>query len=140
MYFSVSSNYLTAIFGNFAAGAIGEMIGPKRVLIILLPIVILCWGCLTFATSIIFLYVPRICLGFIYGIINALVQPYVTEICEPKIRGIANFLPEIFVSASILCAYMLAHFLPWKIGTALCGATFIPIFLCLLFVPEVSKI
>ena len=105
---------------------------------ILIPLVIICWGCLSLATSVLFLFIPRVCLGFLYGLVNTLVQPLVTEMCEPKIRGIANVLPEIVASASILCAYLQAHFLPWRIGTAMCGATFIPIFAGLFFVPEVS--
>ena len=136
----VSSIYLTAIPGNLAGGTIGELIGPKRLLMNLIPLVIICWGCLSLATSIIFLFIPRLCLGFLYGLVNTLVQPLVTEMCEPKIRGIANFLPAIIVSASVLCTYLQAHFLPWRIGTAICGAIFVPILAALFFVPEVSFI
>ena len=128
---------MASIPGNLFGGSLSELIGPHRLLMILLPLTAGTWVLQAFTPSVIFLHVGRFSFGFIYGLVNTLVQPLVTEISEPPIRGTANIIPEISATVSILYSYLLAHFLPWRLSTILCGAILIPTFLLMFLVPEV---
>ena len=130
--------FLASIPGNLFGGSIGELIGPRRFLLLLLPAAMGSYALQAFTPTLSLLHLGRVLNGIIYGLVNTLIQPLVTEICEPSVRGTANVLPEIITTVSILYSYMLAHFLPWRIATALCGAVLLPTWILTLFVPEAN--
>ena len=126
--------------GSFMAGPLGELIGPKRALMIALPLNAVCWIFQSFTTSLTVLYIARILMGIFYAIIAVLAQPLVAEMCEPEIRGLGNVLPEISASAGVLSAFLYAHFLPWRIAMFMNAVPVIILSICMFFIPEVTKL
>ena len=79
--------YLASLPANMITGTLMELLGPKRLVTIILVPGAALWLLLAFPPSRALLYVARIGLGFLMGVANTGVQPLTAELCEPRIRG-----------------------------------------------------
>ena len=138
LFFSVSSNYLSALPGNLFGGVIADFIGYKRFLVILVPLATIFWTLLAYSPTLPILYTSRIILGVIFGVNSVLVSPLISEICEPRVRGFSIVFSELQLGLGVVIGYLMAHICYWRTATLICGLTLIPAILILPFIPQVS--
>ena len=118
---------------------LGDMIGYKKLLSLLLPVMVAIWTLLAYTPYLSILYSARVFSGFFFGMIMTLVPPLIAETSEPKIRGFALVIPEILVGVGTLLGYTQAHFLDWRTATITQIVPFIPTLIILPFLLEVSS-
>ena len=135
--FKVSGLYISALAGNLTGSFIGDAIGSKRLLSIIMPISILLWGIQAYPSSLMVLYVARIIIGYFFGLTNTLVNPLISEVTNPNFRGTALVMPVIVHGAGIFLGYMQAHFFSWKLATILFIIPVLPAMIILPFFWEV---
>ena len=74
--------------------------------------------------------------GFGAGLTIPSAQIYVSECCDPKIRGVLGSLPSFSMSSGILITYIAGSYLHWQtLGWMCCGITAF-LFLAIILLPE----
>jgi MFS transporter, putative metabolite:H+ symporter len=102
-----SSVLIGYLFGAFAAGALGDLIGRKSVMLYALAIYCTATMIAACATSWHFLFWTRVIAGIGTGAESAIVAPYLSEFVQSKYRGryigsLAGFFSFGFVLAALL--------------------------------------
>ena len=114
--------------------------GCKRLLFGILPFAITFWGLLSYSPTLGLMNVARIALGFIFGLASPLMSPFISEICESRVRGFAIVCMEAFCGLGALMGYIQAKYLSWRVATLLSAVPLLPALIILPFVPEVRKL
>ena len=127
-----------AILGALCGGFITEKKGYKSLFMFTVTTYLISTLALSFQNNKIFLHILRFICGIQNGLTTTLLQPYVAELCEPKVRGFLTSFPEIFLSAGILITYFMAKYLSWQLTTFICTIPPIVILFSGILVPEVS--
>ncbi|XP_075974385.1 facilitated trehalose transporter Tret1-like [Anticarsia gemmatalis] len=127
---------LAAVSGSILSGTLMQRIGRKRALQVTTPISVVAWLILGFARNYPMLLVGRILTGVGGGFLMATSQVYVSECCDPEIRGRFGSLPTLSMSLGIVLSYVAGNWLYWRY-LALFSSTFcVLLFLALLPLPE----
>ncbi|XP_066948028.1 facilitated trehalose transporter Tret1-like [Macrobrachium rosenbergii] len=132
----VSLSGIVGMFTSLVTGPLMEHMGPRRLLLLILLPVFFLWLLLAFAPNLSLIYVSRVGLSASMYAISTFIPLYVAELSQAEIRGAIASLTIITSCVGMLTTYATAHFLHWKLATALCAAPFLPLFLLTLFVPE----
>ncbi|KAK7078801.1 hypothetical protein SK128_009383 [Halocaridina rubra] len=127
---------LVYIVACFITGPLDELLGPKRLLNLVLIPLPACWLLQAFTPNVSFLYVGRGLSALCGAMIATLVSPLLAELCDTKHRGMVSTLAEIMLDIGLLTSYSLAKSLPWRLATALCAVPFVILILLTPFVPE----
>ncbi|CAG4972055.1 unnamed protein product [Parnassius apollo] len=127
---------LGAFVGSMLAGPLMQRAGRKRTLQLAAPLWGGGWLLLGFAPNFALILVGRILSGLCVGFVLAPAQVYVSECCDPEIRGRLGSLPTLSMSLGILISYIAGNWLYWR-HLAFLSATFCAaLFLILLPLPE----
>ncbi|XP_047985601.1 facilitated trehalose transporter Tret1-like [Leguminivora glycinivorella] len=127
---------LGAFVGSMMSGVIMQHAGRKRTLQMAAPLWAAGWLLLGFAPSFALVLVGRFVDGLCVGFTLAPAQVYVSECCDPEIRGRLGSLPTLSMSLGIVLSYVAGNWLSWRhlafFSATFCGA----LFLVLLPLPE----
>ncbi|XP_061730129.1 facilitated trehalose transporter Tret1-like [Cydia pomonella] len=127
---------LGAFVGSMMSGVIMQHAGRKRTLQMAAPLWVAGWLLLGFAPSFELVLVARFIDGLCVGFTLAPAQVYVSECCDPEIRGRLGSLPTLSMSLGIVLSYVAGNWLSWRhlafFSATFCGA----LFLVLLPLPE----
>lgn len=104
---------LGAFLGSLLAAPLIHKYGRRRTLLLAAPIGIISWLTIALATSWTVIFSGRILSGFCAGMALPSAAIYVTECCDPKIRGILGSFPSIAMSLGILFFYVTGSVLAW---------------------------
>ena len=74
--------------------------------------------------------------GFGAGLTIPSAQIYVSECCDPKIRGVLGTLPSLSMSTGILITYILGTCFNWQILGKICCGIACALFLAIILLPE----
>ena len=85
------------------------------------------------------LYCCRFFLGISYGILNAIVPPFIAEMSDENIRGFALVTPEFLTGLGFLFGFLQANFFEWRLATVIQLLPILPVILILPYLPEVLK-
>nr|XP_053638686.1 facilitated trehalose transporter Tret1-like [Cherax quadricarinatus]XP_053638687.1 facilitated trehalose transporter Tret1-like [Cherax quadricarinatus] len=132
----VSSIGLAGMLGNLSAGSLMEVVGPRRLLTLLLVPASLFWLVQAFTPLLPVVYMSRLGGALLANVITTITCPLLAELLEPDYRGLFCCLPELMVSIGLLVAYVQAHRLSWQLATAVCAVPILPLCLFTLAVPE----
>ncbi|XP_032515113.2 facilitated trehalose transporter Tret1-like [Danaus plexippus] len=127
---------LGAFMGSMLSGPLMQRAGRKRTLQLTAPLWAAGWLILGFSSNFSLILVGRMISGLCVGLVLAPVQVYVSECCDPEIRGRLGSLPTLSMSLGILISYIAGSWLYWR-HLAFLSATFCAaLFVVLLPLPE----
>ncbi|XP_059049626.1 facilitated trehalose transporter Tret1-like isoform X2 [Achroia grisella] len=110
--------------------------GRRRTLQIASPLWLAAWLVLGFANHFPLVVLGRMMSGLCVGFVLAPAQVYVSECCDPEIRGRLGSLPTLSMSFGILLSYVAGNWLQWR-HLAFFSAIFcVVLFVVLLPLPE----
>ncbi|CAH0581176.1 unnamed protein product [Chrysodeixis includens] len=127
---------LGAFLGSMISGTLMQRLGRKRTLQLTSPIWVASWLILGFAKYYPLLLVGRMITGVGVGFVLATAQVYVSECCDPEIRGRLGSLPTLSMSLGILISYVAGSWLYWRYLAFLSAVFCVALFVVLLPLPE----
>ncbi|XP_066981883.1 facilitated trehalose transporter Tret1-2 homolog isoform X1 [Macrobrachium rosenbergii] len=127
---------ILGIATSLVASSLMEWLGPRRMILCAIFPMPGFWLMKAYSPYLALLYVGRGGLAITSSLIGTALQPLVAELSPSNIRGLASSSAEIVAAIGVLVSYLLAHFLPWGLATAVSAVPCLPIFLMLLTVPE----
>ncbi|XP_075974955.1 facilitated trehalose transporter Tret1-like isoform X2 [Anticarsia gemmatalis] len=113
-----------------------ERAGRKRTLQLSAPISLGSWLIISFAQNYPLLLIGRIITGIGAGFVLATAQVYVSECCDPEIRGRLGSLPTLSMSFGIVISYVSGKWLYWRYLAFLSATFCAALFVALLPLPE----
>ncbi|XP_047509148.1 facilitated trehalose transporter Tret1-like [Pieris napi] len=125
-----------AFLGSMCSGPLMQRAGRKRALKLTAPLWIAAWIIVGFARIFPILLLGRILTGLCVGFVLAPVQVYVSECCDPEIRGRLGSLPTLSMSLGILISYIAGSWLYWRYLAFLSATFCVGMFVALLPLPE----
>ncbi|XP_058825729.1 uncharacterized protein LOC131685795 isoform X2 [Topomyia yanbarensis] len=131
-----SINLICVPLGCVFSGMLTQPIGRRKAMQIVNIPMLIAWLLFHFAEDAHFLYCGLALAGFSGGLSEAPVLTYVSEITQPRYRGMLAATGSTCVIIGVLIQFLMGSFLRWR-TVALCSAS-VPIisFLLLFFVPE----
>uniref|UniRef100_A0AAU6W8N6 Trehalose transporter n=1 Tax=Hyphantria cunea TaxID=39466 RepID=A0AAU6W8N6_HYPCU len=127
---------LGAFMGSMLSGALMERVGRKRTLQLTSPIWVASWLILGFAKYYPLLLLGRLITGIGVGFVLAPAQVYVSECCDPEIRGRLGSLPTLSMCFGIIISYVSGSVLYWRYLAFLSAVFCAALFVVLLPLPE----
>ncbi|XP_045447718.1 facilitated trehalose transporter Tret1-like [Melitaea cinxia] len=127
---------LGAFFGSMCSGPLMQRAGRKRTLQLTAPLWGASWLILGFAPNFPVILLGRILSGFCVGFVLAPAQVYVSECCDPEIRGRLGSLPTLSMSLGILIPYVAGNWLSWRYLAFFSALFCAALFFVLLPLPE----
>ncbi|XP_060803772.1 facilitated trehalose transporter Tret1 isoform X2 [Amyelois transitella] len=118
------------------AGPLMQKAGRRRTLQMSAPLCLAGWLILAFAKLFPLILLGRIITGLFVGLVLAPAQVYVSECCDPEIRGRLGSLPTLSMSLGILLSYVAGNWLQWRHLGFFSAAFCVVLFLFLLPLPE----
>lgn len=110
-----------------------ERIGRKYTVMVASPFWILSWALIATAQRWEFIFAGRLITGFFDGLSLPAAQIYVTECCNPKIRGVLGTFPAFAMSIGVTYAYIEGTLFSWVnvawINCGICAALILFVFL-----------
>ncbi|KAJ2949898.1 hypothetical protein O0L34_g11217 [Tuta absoluta] len=125
-----------AMVGSLFSGQLMQRLGRKRTLMIASPMWVAAWLILGFAKYYPLVLVGRFICGVCVGFVLAPVQVYVSECCDPEIRGRLGSLPTLSMSLGILISYTAGNWLDWRYLAGFSAVFSAALFMMLLPLPE----
>ncbi|KAI5633231.1 sugar transporter domain-containing protein [Phthorimaea operculella] len=125
-----------AITGSLFSGQLMQRLGRKRTLMMASPLWVAGWLILGFAKYYPLVLVGRFICGVCVGFVLAPVQVYVSECCDPEIRGRLGSLPTLSMSLGILMSYIAGSWLDWRYLAGFSAVFSAALFVMLLPLPE----
>ncbi|KAG6456655.1 facilitated trehalose transporter Tret1 [Manduca sexta] len=123
---------LGAFLGSILSGALMQRAGRRRTLQLTAPLWVASWLILGFAKYFPLILVGRMMSGLCVGFVLAPAQVYVSECCDPEIRGRLGSLPTLSMSLGILLSYIAGNWLSWRylafFSAIFCVALFVALF------------
>ncbi|XP_038214758.1 facilitated trehalose transporter Tret1-like [Zerene cesonia] len=120
---------LGAFLGSMCSGPLMQRAGRRRTLQLAAPLWAAGWLILGFAPNFPIVLLGRIISGLCVGFVLAPAQVYVSECCDPEIRGRLGSLPTLSMSMGILISYIAGNWLYWRslafLSATFCGALFV---------------
>ncbi|CAK1540404.1 unnamed protein product [Leptosia nina] len=127
---------LGSFLGSLFSGPLMHHAGRRRTLQLTAPLWAAAWLILGFAPNFPMVLLGRIMSGLGIGLVLAPTQVYVSECCDPEIRGRFGSLPTLSMSLGILISYVAGTWLYWR-HLAFLSATFCAgLFVVLIPLPE----
>ncbi|XP_047530005.1 facilitated trehalose transporter Tret1-like isoform X1 [Vanessa atalanta] len=127
---------LGAFLGSMCSGPLMQRAGRKRTLQLTAPLWAASWLILGFAPNFPLVLLGRIMSGLCVGFALAPAQVYVSECCDPEIRGRLGSLPTLSMSLGILISYLAGNWLSWRHLSFLSALFCAALFFVLLPLPE----
>ncbi|XP_039751675.1 facilitated trehalose transporter Tret1-2 homolog [Pararge aegeria] len=120
---------LGAFVGSMCSGPLMQQAGRKRTLQLTAPLWAASWLVLGFAANFPLVLLGRLLSGLCVGFVLAPAQVYVSECCDPQIRGRLGSLPTLSMSLGILISYLAGSLLYWRhlafLSAIFCAAMFV---------------
>ncbi|KAM3964301.1 facilitated trehalose transporter Tret1 [Aphomia sociella] len=110
--------------------------GRRRTLQMTAPLWLAGWLILGFAKYFQVVLLGRILSGLCVGFVLAPAQVYVSECCDPEIRGRLGSLPTLSMSFGILLSYIAGNWLEWRLLAFFSAVFTVVLFVFLLPLPE----
>ncbi|XP_026315677.1 facilitated trehalose transporter Tret1-like isoform X2 [Hyposmocoma kahamanoa] len=127
---------LGAFMGSMISGPLMQKAGRRRTLMLTAPLWAAAWLILGFAKIFPVVLLGRIMSGLCVGFILAPVQVYVSECCDPEIRGRLGSLPTLAMSLGIVLSYVAGNWLMWRYLAFFSAIFCAALFLTMLPLPE----
>lgn len=120
--------------GNILSGFCVETMGRKGSMFIVNILPTIGWLLLATANTKVMAFASFILLGIGIGLCNSIT--YISEICEPSVRGVLSAGAGISGTAGIFMVFLLGSVIPWRHVAFICAAIPISNMLIAFFVPE----
>lgn len=132
----ISMNGVGSIFGSLLAGYVVDKIGRKSSILVTSPLYFICWMLVAFANRLWMLLLARFLNGFTDGIVFTAVPMYVSEISQPKVRGILSASIPVMTVFGLLLINIIGSFTNLKMTGLICPIFSIVHFLTFCWMPE----
>ncbi|XP_075984583.1 facilitated trehalose transporter Tret1-like [Anticarsia gemmatalis] len=126
--------FLSQPFGALASGPIVDYFGRKRATFLVNIPHVIAWILMYFSWNLPSLFIANALLGLGTGIMEAPISSYVSEICEPSVRGAICTVTQLFLSIGMSAMYMLGAATSWRMAALLSLSVPIVTMLMALFV------
>ncbi|XP_026678272.1 facilitated trehalose transporter Tret1-like [Diaphorina citri] len=128
--------YLFHPVGAVISGYLMDLIGRKKVMIIVCIPFFVGWLMLYYAESVFLIMVGTILMGIGIGFCQGPIISYLGEVCEPRIRGSLTLISGVAGNKGILVIYFVNAFADWR-TTCLISSIFpVLAIIMLVFLPE----
>lgn len=125
------------------AGAIADIFGRKRTILLAAAIFFVAALLMALAPNFATLVVGRLFVGVAIGIASLSVPMYVSELSPPNIRGVCVALNQLMVTIGILSAYgvnyWFSHSQDWRLMLGISAIPAFILFIAMLFLPETPR-
>ena len=125
-----------AFFGSLLAFPLMHFIGRKYTVIVTSPISLVAWMLIASCKNWKILLISRMMSGFAAGLTVPAAQIYVSECCDPKIRGVLGSLPSLAMSLGIFLTYVAGTFVGWRVLAWMCCGCAVFLLFALIPLPE----
>lgn len=133
----VSVAQTVSVAGSIAGGYLNDVLGPRRLLLAVLPLLASTWpvllGCVH---NLPLLLTVRVLQGLLCSAATASVYIYPCEVTEARRRGAVGVLPDAAFSLGFMLTYFLAAILHWSTVVAILPLFFLPCVVTVFLVPE----
>ncbi|KAI5704001.1 hypothetical protein M8J75_000909 [Diaphorina citri] len=128
--------YLFHPVGALISGYLLDILGRKKVMILVCIPFFLGWVSLYYAESVSMIIVGTIAMGLGIGFCQGPIISYLGEVCEPRIRGSLTLISGVAGNKGVLVIYLINAFVDWK--TTVWISAIIPVIamVMLFFLPE----
>ncbi|XP_076049835.1 facilitated trehalose transporter Tret1-like isoform X1 [Oratosquilla oratoria] len=127
---------ITCIPCMLLSGFIVQLVGLKGSVVVGVVLAIASWLLMGLTSSKTALFIGRAISGAPFAIIVTTIQPLVSELVSPNIRGVAASIPRFMSILGSLEVNVADIFLPWDYTTLFCALPFVAQLILLIFVPE----
>jgi MFS family permease len=125
-----------AFFGSLVAFPLMHSVGRKHTVLLTSPTWVIAWFMISTCEHWTVLLIGRMLSGFAAGLTIPSAQIYVSECCDPKIRGVLGSLPAFGMSTGILITYIAGKYVVWQtLGWMCCSITSL-LFFAVILLPE----
>ncbi|OGT37871.1 MAG: hypothetical protein A3F12_03525 [Gammaproteobacteria bacterium RIFCSPHIGHO2_12_FULL_38_14] len=105
----VSSVLLGAMLGSVSSGNLTDRYGRRLVILIISGLFIIGTLIASLATSVQFILIGRLCIGFAIGIGSYTAPLYIAEVSPYKLRGALVSLNQLAITIGIMCSYFINY-------------------------------
>ncbi|XP_075232586.1 trehalose transporter 1-like protein [Lycorma delicatula] len=127
---------LGAMAGSAGTGAMANMFGRKKTIIILTIPMTLAWLLIIWGPNVLALYIGRFITGFSGGGFTVVVPLYTSELSETEIRGTLGTYFQLQLTLGILLPYVLGSFVTIFSLTVVCAIVPVILAATMIFMPE----
>ncbi|KAI5724892.1 hypothetical protein M8J77_008456 [Diaphorina citri] len=128
--------YLFHPLGAIISGYVVEVVGRKKVMMIVCVPFFLGWVLLYNANSVRMIMISTMTMGVGMGFCEGPIMSYLGEVCEPRIRGSLTLLTGVSGSLGLLAIFFLNALTDWRTTTLLSATIPGLALVMLLFLPE----
>ena len=123
---------LGALFGSLACGWFMERFGRRTTMLLVGLTMVIGWLFVMYAGNFGLIVTGRLFTGFAAGCSTVVVPVYVSEMCEPRIRGAMGTCFEFQATSGMLTSYVIGKYAHWNFlaMTCACFASVWPILVC----------
>ncbi|XP_047500239.1 facilitated trehalose transporter Tret1-like isoform X2 [Penaeus chinensis] len=133
----VSVAQTVSVAGSIAGGVLNDVLGPRRLLLAVLPLLASTWPVfLACVHNLPLLLSVRVLQGLLCSAATASVYIYPCEVIEARRRGAVGVLPDSAFSLGFMLTYFLAAILHWSTIIVIMPLFFLPCVLTVFLVPE----
>src|SRR3990167_271897 len=105
----VSSVLLGAMAGSLLSGRLTDLYGRRLVILIISGLFIIGTLIASLATSVQFILIGRLCIGFAIGIGSYTAPLYIAEVAQLELRGGLVSLNQLAITIGIMCSYFINY-------------------------------
>ena len=123
---------LGALFGSLACGWFMERFGRRTTMLLVALPAVIGWLFIMYAGNFGLIVIGRLCTGFAAGCNVVVVPVYVSEMCEPRIRGAMGASFQFQITFGVLVSYVIGKYAHWNFLAMACAcfASVWPILVC----------
>ncbi len=96
-----------AMVGALLGGSIVGRCGFKYGMMLTIPVYLVAWVIMGFATGVWLLYVARSLTGFAVGLNSFAVPTYISDVAPSTLRGVLGACNQLMIAVGILCVYVI---------------------------------
>ncbi|XP_069694805.1 facilitated trehalose transporter Tret1-like [Periplaneta americana] len=128
--------YICQPLGAVSSGVLTDLMGRKRVMLLINLPFLLGWVLMATASSFAMLCIALVLLGITAGLIEAPLSTYIGEVCQPSIRGVMSCMSSVMYQLGSLLVLLTGTLTDWRTTAVICTSIPVVTAVCLLLVPE----
>ncbi|KAJ4445679.1 hypothetical protein ANN_12363, partial [Periplaneta americana] len=124
--------YICQPLGAVSSGVLTDLMGRKRVMLLINLPFLLGWVLMATASSFAMLCIALVLLGITAGLIEAPLSTYIGEVCQPSIRGVMSCMSSVMYQLGSLLVLLMGTLTDWRTTAVICTSIPVVTAVCLL--------
>ncbi|KAJ4445681.1 hypothetical protein ANN_12365, partial [Periplaneta americana] len=124
--------YICQPLGAVSSGVLTDLMGRKRVMLLINLPFLLGWVLMATASSFAMLCIAHVLMGITAGLIEAPLTTYIGEVCQPSIRGVMSCMSSVMYQLGSLLVLLTGTLTDWRTTAVICTSIPVVTAVCLL--------